>query len=136
MDFVRIIIISLHMHLMLFLHSIHCKLYFYVHAHTHSHVSEPTLRHVHLSSLGTFMVTAVVESPPGPQLYSWHGFLVSIKHPLLLQLSGTLKVDTGEVLTYFRPCHSHVHCLCTANCPISCEKVECLMLSGGMKFLT
>ena len=51
------------------------------------------------------MVTAVVQSSPGPQLYSRYGFLVSIEHPLLLELSGTPEINAGEILTYFRPYH-------------------------------
>ena len=37
----------------------------------------------------------------------------------------------GEMLTYFRPYHSFVRFLSSANCPGPCGKEECMMLSGG-----
>ena len=41
---------------------------------------------------------------------------------------------TGEVLTYFRPYHSFVRFLSSANCPGPCGKEECMMLSGGKMY--
>ena len=38
---------------------------------------------------------------------------------------------SGEVLTYFRPYHSYVRFLSSANYPGPCGKEECMMLSGG-----
>ena len=40
----------------------------------------------------------------------------------------------GEVLTYFRPYHSYVRFLSSANCLGPCGKEECMMLSGGKMY--